>query len=71
MENDKHNIPETSKKNEHTDMPVKTVSTDHEKKSAGEPGLNQARTTDNEMEPGTKTEDPGSTETDQGHGLNE
>ena len=62
MDNDNKKASDTNKINEHTDMPVKTVGTDHEKKSAGEPGLNQAGTTDNEMEPGTKTEDPKSTE---------
>ena len=64
MENHNKQASDTDKTNVHTEMPVKTVATDHEKKSAGEPGLNQASTTENEMEPGTKSEDPRSAETD-------
>ena len=64
MEDNKKEQTDTTKKNEHTDMPVKTVATDHQKNSAGETGLNQSRTDANEMEPGTKSEDPKSWETD-------
>ncbi|MEJ7611443.1 MAG: hypothetical protein WKF88_09740 [Ferruginibacter sp.] len=64
MENDKKQQTDTTKKNEHTDMPVKTDAMDHEKNAGGENGLNQSRTASNDLEPGTKTEDPKSWETD-------
>ena len=64
MENEKKERQDTTKINEHKDMPVKTVGTDQTKNTAGEEGLNQARTTSNDIEPGTKSKGPDSTETD-------
>lgn len=48
---------------EHSDMPIKTTSTDSTKNTARENGLNPARNTNNNLEPGT-SRDPDFTETD-------
>ena len=44
---------ETTKTNEHTDMPIKTPATDTEKNTVAGEGLNQASTEKNDIEPGT------------------
>jgi len=44
---------ETTKTNEHNDMPVKTPATDTEKNTVADEGLNQASTVKNDIEPGT------------------
>ena len=43
---------ETTKKNEHTDMPVKTEGTDTEKNTAADEGLNRAKYDNNKMPSG-------------------
>ena len=59
MEKDLHQLHEkltgheTQKTNEHTDMPVKTTATDTIKNTAEGETLNQAGTTNNDLEPGT------------------
>ena len=45
-------IKEESKENKHPEIPVKNKQNDAVKKTAEEPGLNEARSIDNELEPG-------------------
>ena len=45
-------LKEQSKENKHPEIPVKTKENDAVKKTAEEPGLNEARSIDNELEPG-------------------
>ncbi len=50
-------LKEESKENKEPDIPVKTKENDPIKNTADEPGLNQAETTKNELEPGTDNVD--------------
>lgn len=50
-------LKDTSAKNKHPEIPVKTPYNDALKNTAYEPGLNQASTTNNELEPGTDNVD--------------
>ena len=45
-------LKDTSDKNKLPEIPVKTTHNDAVKNTAEEPGLNEARTIDNELEPG-------------------
>ena len=45
-------LKDTSDKNKHPEIPVKTTYNDALKNTAEEPGLNEARTINNELEPG-------------------
>ena len=45
-------IKEESKENKNPEIPVKNKQNDVVKKTAEEPGLNEARSIDNELEPG-------------------
>ena len=45
-------LKDTSDKNKHPEIPVKTTYNDAVKNTAEEPGLNEARTINNELEPG-------------------
>ena len=45
-------IKEESKENKNREIPVKNKQNDAVKKTAEEPGLNEARSIDNELEPG-------------------
>ena len=45
-------IKEESKENKNSEIPVKNKQNDAVKKTAEEPGLNEARSIDNELEPG-------------------
>ena len=45
-------IKEESKENKNPEIPVKNKQNDAVKKTAEEPGLNEARSIDNELEPG-------------------
>ena len=47
------NLKDTSKENIHPEIPVKNKQTDAVQNTAEEPGLNQAATTQNDLEPGT------------------
>ena len=46
-------LKDTSDKNTHPEIPVKNKQNDAVKNTAEEPGLNQARTINNDLEPGT------------------
>ena len=50
-------LKEESKENIHPEIPVKNKQNDAVKNTAEEPGLNQAATTHNELEPGTDNAD--------------
>ena len=54
MNNEKKHDGDAAEANEHEDMPVQTPGNDIVKNTAAEPGLNAARNTNNELEPGTK-----------------
>ena len=45
-------LKEESKENKHPEIPVKNKQNDAVKNTAEEPGLNEARSIDNELEPG-------------------
>ena len=45
-------LKDESKQNKHPEIPVKNKQNDAIKNTAEEPGLNEARTVDNELEPG-------------------
>ena len=51
------NLKEESKENKYPEVPVKNKQNDAVKNTAEEPGLNQAATTQNELEPGTNHPD--------------
>lgn len=55
--NDGKRIPDTTETSSHKNMPSKNAATDHKDNAAGELGLNQAATPNNDMEPGTATEE--------------
>jgi hypothetical protein len=46
-------LKEESKENKYAEIPIKTKENDALKNTAEEPGLNQAATVDNDLEPGT------------------
>ena len=50
-------LKKESKDNKHPEIPVKNKQNDAVKNTADEPGLNQAATTKNELEPGTDNVD--------------
>lgn len=50
---DKNHVSDTTKANEHKNMPVKTPATDTGKNTAEDEGLNNAATDNNKIEPGT------------------
>ena len=50
-------LKDESKENKQPDIPVKNKQNDASKNTADEPGLNQAITTKNELEPGTDNVD--------------
>ena len=52
-------LKDKSKENINPEIPVKTKQNDAVKKTAEEPGLNQAATTHNELEPGTDNAENG------------
>ena len=56
--NNEKTLPEDVEKNEKEDMPVKTPATDSIKNTANEPGLNAARSINNDLEPGTESIKP-------------
>lgn len=50
-------LKEESKENKQSDIPIKNKQNDPVKNTAEEPGLNQATTINNELEPGTDNVD--------------
>jgi len=52
-------LKDESKENKNPKIPVKNKQNDAVKKTAEEPGLNQAATTHNELEPGTDNAENG------------
>lgn len=52
-------LKEDSKENKHPEIPVKNKQNDAVKKTAEEPGLNQAATPQNDLEPAIDTEKQG------------
>ena len=49
-------LKEESKENKYPEIPIKTKENDELKNTAEEPGLNQAATTHNDLEPGFEEE---------------
>ena len=53
QQKDADRVPDTTEINSRKDMPIKNAGTDSTQNTAGEEGLNQAISPDNDLEPGT------------------